>query len=315
MRAAVFDRYGAPDVLRLAEVPTPTPRDGELLVRVVAAAVTAADSRIRGARFPKGFTPFARLAFGVFRPRHKILGSAFSGVVEAAGSGVSEFSGGDAVCGMAGIKLGAHAEYIAVPAKRVVRKPVEVTHEDAAAILFGGSTALYFLRDKGAVKPGDSVLVNGASGAIGTNAVQLAKHFGATVTGVTSAPNTGVVAGLGADKVVDYTTTALADLTDRFDVVLDTVGNLSPSAGKQLLTERGVLLLAVANLWELLRSHGKVKSGTTPERAADFAFLLQLAASGHLVAVTDAQYDLGEIVAAHQRADSGRKVGNIVVRP
>lgn len=315
MKAAVVDRYGPPHVVRVAEVPTPTPGDAEILVRVAAAAVTAADSRIRAARFPSGYGPFARLMFGVFRPRRKILGSTFSGVVESVGVKVGGYSRGDEVCGMTGLAMGTHAEYVTVAAERVVRKPAAVSHTDAAALLFGGSTALHFLRDKAAAGRGGSVLVNGASGAVGTSAVQLAKHFGATVTAVTSTPNVGLVAGLGADTVVDYTVTPVSDLTDRFDVVLDTVGNLTPSSGRTLLTDGGVLLLAVANLWETLRPGADVKAGAAPERTEDFEFLLELSAAGRLVTVTDDIGGLEQIVSAHARVDSGHKVGNLVVRP
>ena len=315
MRAAVLDRYGAPEVVRVAEVPRPEPRAGEVLVRVTAAAVTAADSRIRGARFPRGFGVLARLVFGVRRPRRPVLGGVFSGVVEAVGSRVTGFTVGDEVCGMTGARLGTHAQYVAVPAKKVARKPAGVTHEQAAGVLFGGSTALYCLRDRASVGPGRSVLVNGASGAIGTSAVQLAKHFGARVTGVTSAGNAALVTDLGADRVIDYTSTPLADVTDRFDVVLDAVGTLSPTSGRRLLTDDGVLLLVVATLGENLRARGNVKAGVTPERVQDFDLLLRLVAAGDLTVVVDRVYDLDDIAAAHRRVDSGHKVGNVLIRP
>lgn len=315
MRAAVFDRYGPPEVVRVAEVPRPVPRAGEVLVRVRAAAVTSADSRVRGARFPSGFAVFARLAFGVLRPRRRVLGGAFSGEVEAVGAGVHGIAPGDEVCGMTGAKLGAHAEYLAVPAKKLARKPPTVSHDDAAGVLFGGTTALFFLRDKASVGPDTSVLVNGASGAIGTNAVQLAKHLGATVTGVTSAANAELVAGLGAKQVIDYTNHDLASTTDRFDVVLDTVGNLSIPSGRRLLSPDGVLLLAVAGLGDTLRARGNVVAGVSPERVEDFEFLLKLVADGELTVVIDRTHDLRDIGEAHRRVDSGRKVGNIVVRP
>lgn len=315
MKAAVIDRYGAPNVVHLAEVPTPVPRENEVLVRVVAAAVTAADSRIRAARFPRGFAPFARLVFGVLRPRRRILGGAFSGVVEAVGAQVTEWVPGDEVCAMVGFAMGAHAELIAVPAKKLARKPAEVTHEDAAGVLFGGTTALYFLRDRVGLKPGETVLVNGASGAIGTNAVQLAKHFGATVTGISSARNLELVLSLGADRVVDYARTAPADLTDRFDVVLDTVGTLSPAAARRLLANGGRAVLAVADLWATLTSHGNVITGSAPERVADIDVLLRLVADRHLKVVLDQVVGLDTIVAAHERVDSGHKVGNVIVRP
>jgi NADPH:quinone reductase-like Zn-dependent oxidoreductase len=323
MRAAVFDRYGPPDVVRIADVPTPEPRADEVLVRVAAVAVTSGDARIRGARFPAGFGFFARLVFGIVRPRRRILGSSFSGVVETVGSRVDGWSPGDEVCGMTGTKMGAHAEHVAVAARRIVRKPPGVTHDDAAGVLFGGTTALFFLRDKAAVGAGTSVLVNGASGAVGTNAVQLAKHLGATVTGVTGPSNAALVTELGADRIIDHTTDDLAvDLpasaattVDRFDVVLDTVGNLSIASGRRLLSPKGVLVLAVASLGETIRARGTVVAGSAPERADDFAFLLGLVADGTLAVVHDDAFDLDHIVEAHRSVDSGHKRGNVVVHP
>jgi NADPH:quinone reductase-like Zn-dependent oxidoreductase len=315
MRAAVGDRYGPPEVVRIVEIPQPAVGADEVLVRVEAVAVTSGDARIRGARFPTGFAVPARLAFGISRPRRKILGGSFSGVVEAVGPRVTGIAAGDEVCGMTGVRMGAHAEYVAVPAKKLARKPAGVSHEQAAGLLFGGSTALFFLRDKAAVGPGMSVLVNGASGAIGTSAVQLAKHFGATVTGVTSAANAGLVTGLGADRVIDYTREDLSRIADRFDVVLDTVGNLTISSGRRLLADGGVLMLAVAGLVETVRARGDVVAGSAPERVEDFELLLELAAAGEITVVIDQVHDLGDIVEAHRRVDSGHKVGNVVVRP
>ena len=315
MRAAVNDRFGPPAVVHVAEVPVPSPRPDEVLVRVAAAAVTVADSRIRGARFPKGFAPFARLVFGPFRPRRRVLGGSFSGVVEAVGPEVTGLAVGDQVCGMTGVSMGAHAELVAVKAKRLVIKPPEVTHDEAAGVLFGGTTALCYLRDKAALRSGQTVLINGASGAIGTNAVQLASHFGATVTGVCSGANAQLVKELGADSVIDYTLTPLTEVTERFDVVLDTVGNVSISSGKRLLTPGGVLLLAVADLWQTIGARGQVKAGPAPERAEDAQLLLELVAEGALTVVVDAAFDLDEIVAAHERVDSGHKVGNVIVHP
>lgn len=315
MRAALVQRYGGPEVVRVAEVDTPEPGADEVRVRVAAAAVTSGDARIRAARFPAGFAPFARLVFGVVRPRRPILGSTFSGVVDALGTRVGHLELGDEVCGMTGVRMGAHAEYVVVPTKKLARKPSEVTHDDAAGLLFGGTAALYFLRDKTSVGPGTSVLVNGASGAIGTNAVQLAKHLGATVTGVTSTANASLVSSLGADRVMDSNDVDLTTTAERFDVVLDTVGNLSVSSGRRLLKPEGVLALAVANLAETIRARGNVVAGTAPERVEDFDFLLRLVADGQLTVVHDQTYDLDDIVAAYRRVDTGHKVGNVVVRP
>lgn len=315
MRAAVVDRYGPPDVVRIAEVTRPQPRPDEVVVRVAAAAVTSGDARIRAARFPAGFAPFARLAFGVRRPRRRILGGTFSGTVAEVGRQVTQVTAGDEVCGMNGARMGAHAEYLAVPASRLARKPAEVSHEQAAGVLFGGTAALYFLRDRATVGPGASVLVNGASGAIGTNAVQLARHFGGTVTGVTSAANRDLVSALGAEHLIDHRQTDLADVTDRYDAVLDAVGTLSVAAGRRLLTDHGVLLLAAAGLGDTLRARGNVKAGSAPERADDFALLLSLVREGALTVVIDQVVPLDEITSAYRRVDSGHKVGNVVVTP
>ncbi|MFC5289049.1 NAD(P)-dependent alcohol dehydrogenase [Actinokineospora guangxiensis] len=315
MRAAVVDRYGPPEVARVTDVPRPEPRAGEVLVRVRAAAVNSSDARIRGARFPSGFGLFARLAFGIGKPRRAVLGGALSGEVVALGGQVDGFAVGEAVCGMTGARMGAHAEYAAVRASTLARKPDAVSHEDAAAILFGGTTALHFLRRRTSVGPGTSVLVNGASGAIGTSAVQLARHLGATVTGVTSAANADLVRGLGAERVIDYTRVDLAEIPDRFDVVLDTVGSLSIASGRRLLAPGGTVALIVAGLGELLRTRGNVVAGPAPERVEDYDFLLNLVADKELTVVVDQTFDLLAIVDAYRRIDSGRKVGNIVVLP
>ena len=315
MRAAVIDRYGPPEVVRVAEVPRPTPGAGHVVVRVCAVAVTSGDARIRGARFPPGFGLFARLAFGVARPRRSILGMSFSGEVSEVGPEVHDLSPGDPVCAMTGMSMGAHAEYVAVKATRLARTPLGVRHEDAAGLLFGGTTAWYFLRDRANVGPGVSVLVNGASGAVGTNAVQLAHQLGATVTAVTSSANLELVRELGAHDVIDHTVQDVADTTERFDVVLDTVGNLSIASGRRLLTERGKLLLAVAGLGDMIRARGDVAAGTAPERVADIDQLLEMVADERLTVVLDEVLGLDEIVQAYRRVDSGHKVGNLVLRP
>ncbi|PZF83458.1 NAD(P)-dependent alcohol dehydrogenase [Jiangella anatolica] len=315
MKAARNYRYGPPDVVRVADIPRPEPKAGQVLVRVHAAAVTAGDARLRAARYPAGFAPFARLAFGVFRPRRTVLGNSFAGVVEAVGSAVTRLRPGDRVCGQLGARMGAHAEYVPVAAEKVAVVPDEVSDDDAAGVLFGGTTALYFLRDKGRLTAGQTVLVNGASGAVGTNAVQLARHFGATVTGVTSGANAALVTELGAEHVVDHTRDDVTRLAERYDVVLDTVGNLSIEAGRRLLTPSGRLLLAVGSLGDTVRARGNVAAGVAPERRADYEFLLGLVASGELTVVVDRVYDLADAAAAHARVDTGHKVGNVLLHP
>ncbi len=314
MRAAVMDRYGPPEAVRVAEVTDPEPRRGEVLVEVRAAALTAGDARIRGARFPRGFGPITRLALGFRGPRRHILGSTFAGVVAAVGDGVTELAPGEAVCGSTGARMGAHAELVVAPVATVVRKPAGVSDEDAAGVIFGGTTALYFLRDRAAIAAGHSVLVNGASGAVGSNAVQLARHFGAEVTGTASPANARLVRELGA-AFIDHTATDVAGSAQRYDIVLDTVGNLTPTSGRRLLTEHGVLLLAAADLWQLISARGNVRAGAAPERAADIELLLGLVATGALKVIIDQVVQLEDIAAGYRRADSGRKVGNVIVRP
>ena len=314
MKAAVRRSYGEPSVVRIEEVPVPTPGAKQVLVRVHATAVTAADARIRGANFPRGYGLIARTLFGLRRPRQPILGGVASGVVEAVGSRVEGFEVGDVVCGTTGLGLGCHAELAVLPARKLVHKPATVSHEQAAGVLFGGVTALHFLREVAHVQPGQTVLVNGASGAVGTNAVQLAKHFGAEVTAVASATNATLLKELGADHVVDYALTPVTTLAEKFDVVLDNVGNIGIPAGKRMLTPDGVMLLVVGDLSEALRARGNVKGGPSPEGAESFTTLLDLIAAGSLTVVNQEVVDLEDIAHAHAVVDSGRKVGNIIVK-
>lgn len=315
MKAAVVLRYGPPEAVVVTERPTPAPGRGEALVQVKAAAVTAGDARLRGGRFPPGFGPLARLAVGLRGPRQRVLGAAFSGVVVEVGPGVTTVSPGDEVSGMNGARMGAHAEFVAVPATCLVSKPTDLGHAEAAGVLFGGTTALHFLRDRAKVSPGARVLVNGASGAVGSSAVQLAKHLGGMVTAVTSAKNASFVSRLGADEVVDYAVTPVSALTSRYDIVLDAVGNISRAGGLRLLAPEGSVVLAAANLWDTLRASGRVIAGPAPERAEQVAELLRLATEGQLDPVTEQLGGLETLPEAYRRIDSGRKVGNLVILP
>lgn len=315
MYAALVERYGAPEVVRVVEVARPRPGRDQVLVRVAATTVNSGDARIRAARFPAGFAPFARLAFGVTRPRRKVLGNCVSGVIEAVGEREEGWAVGDTVCAMTGMAMGGHAQYVVIPMSKLVRVPPTVSHDDAAGVLFGGTTALHFLRTKASVGAGASVLVNGASGALGTNAVQLARHLGARVTAVCSAANAELVRSLGADAVIDHATTRLDEISDRYDIVFDTVGNVAISSGKRLLRPDGRLLLAVASLGQTLRAHGRVAAGPAPERTTDIEYLLRLVAAGELTVVHEAALPLTGIVQAHRLVDSGRKRGNVVIRP
>ncbi|MBX3117786.1 MAG: NAD(P)-dependent alcohol dehydrogenase [Fimbriimonadaceae bacterium] len=316
MRAAVYQRFGPPEVVSVTDIPTPSPRAGEVQVRVAYAAVTSGDARIRAAQFPKGFALIARPAvFGVFGPRRKVLGICFSGTVSAVGSEVTKFKVGDEVCGMTGMKMGAHAEFLVIPqAGALAAKPATVSLADAAAMVFGGTAALYFLRDRAKISSGQRVLVNGASGAVGTNAVQIAKHLGATVTGVCSQANEALVRSLGADEVVAYDKNPLEKHTDTYDLVLDTVGNLNPSNGKRLLTPNGKLALMVATLAELVLPKSYVLSGVATDRAENLEFLLKLVEQGDLTPVIAEVYPFDQIQKAHAHVSTGHKVGNVLVK-
>lgn len=319
MRAAVVTRYGGPEVVAVVERPDPVPRPDEVLVRVAAVAVTSGDARIRAARFPPGFAVPARLAFGLRRPRRPVLGSPHAGIVEACGARVTALAPGDVVAGMTGLRMGAHASLVAVPAARLARVPGGVSPDDAAGALFGGTSALHFLRRAGVgpTRGAPTVLVNGASGALGTNAVQLARLRGATVTGVCGPGNADLVRSLGATHVVDHTTTSIdaPGFDERYDVVLDCVGNLSFRTGRRLLRSGGTLALAVAGLRDTVRARGGVVAGSAPERVEDHRELLDLVAGGDLRIVIDSTYDLGAIAEAHRRVDTGHKVGNVLIRP
>lgn len=321
MKAAVCTAYGPPDVVRILEVPDPVPKPNEVLVRVCATTVSSGDARIRGSNFPPGFTVPARLIFGMRRPRKQILGTELAGIVEVVGTNVTRFEPGDRVFSFSGLNMGCHCELKAVPESGLIAGiPAGFTFEEAASISFGGTTALYFLRDLGKVERGQRVLVIGASGAVGTAAVQLAKYFGARVTGVCSGANTDLVRSLGADDVIDYTQEDFALRNERWDIILDTVGGASLARCRRVLVPTGHLLLAVAGLREMLQAPFQSKSngvtvaaGAAPDRLEDIAELQRLCERGAFRPVIDGIYPLDRIAEAHARVDTRRKVGSVVV--
>lgn len=320
MKAWVYERYGPPDVLQLKDLPKPTPRDNEVLIRTRATTVTSGDWRVRGLTVPAGFGLFARLALGVAGPRQPILGTELAGVVESIGKDVSKFKPGDEVFAFAGTAMGCHAEYKCMPENgRVALKPANLTFDEAAGLCFGGSTALDFFR-RGKLQRGKRVLVNGASGAVGSAAVQLARHFGADVTAVCGPANVELVRSLGANRVIDYTTEDFTKSGQTYDVILDTAGTARFFRSKHSLSERGRLLVVLGGLpdllmgpWVAMTSSKKTIAGPAAERVEDLAVLAQLAAAGEFKPVIDRRYPFEQMVEAHRYVDSGRKRGNVVI--
>ena len=317
MKAYVYRRYGGPEVIEPAELPTPEPHTGEIRVRIHATTVSSADWRMRSLTLPPGFGLLARPVIGFLGPRQPVLGTEFAGVVDAVGAGVTQFRPGDAVIGFPGGKLGCHAEYRTMPADgRVALKPDNLSFEEAATLSFGGSTALHYLR-KAAVQPGARILVIGASGAVGVALVQIARHQGAVVTGVTSGGNAGLVTALGAAEVIDYRRDPVLADGARYDVIADTVGATRFRDAVPYLNEGGRFLGIVGSLGELFaRRRGSKRpiNGPAEERASDIAELAALARSGALKPVIDSVYPWAEMRAAHARVDSGRKRGSVVVQ-
>jgi NADPH:quinone reductase-like Zn-dependent oxidoreductase len=319
MRALVYEVYGAPEVVRVDEVPAPTAGPGQVLVQVHTTTVNSGDARLRAARFPPGMAFLARLALGWSAPRTRVLGAEVAGVVVAVGGGVSTFAVGDRVVGMTGMRMGGHAELALLDADRgVARLPDEVGFREAIGLPFGGLTAMSFLARRAAVAPGERVLVVGASGAVGVAAVQVAKRRGAHVTAVCSGANEALVRSLGADAVVDYTRAAP---TGVWDVVLDTVGATPVATLRSWLTPRGRLVLIAAGIpqmlwgaWVSWTSGQRVFTGISDESPADLRQLLEWHVRGEYQAVVDRELPLAEGAAAHALVDGSHKRGAVVLR-
>ena len=320
MKAIVYERYGPPEVLHLKEVPKPRPKDDEVLIRIHATTVTTGDWRARSLEMPPGFGPFARPVFGFRKPRQPILGTELAGRIDAVGRAVTRFKAGDAVFAFPGRRLGCYAEYRCMPEHGAVApKPDTLTYEQAAALSFGGATALSFLK-RGGLQRGERVLVNGASGSVGTAVVQLAKHFGAHVTGVCSGANVPLVTSLGADCALDYTRDDFTQSGERYDVIVDTAGTAPYARSTKSLAAGGRLLLVLGGLtdlltapWISLRGRHKVIAGPASENPADVRWLGELASRGQFRPVIDRQYPFEQIVDAHRYVDQGHKRGNVVI--
>jgi len=310
VRAAVCTKYGPPEVLQVKEVEKPTPKDNQVLIRISATTVTSGDVRLRKA------DPFiVRFFAGLTRPKRPILGSELAGEIEAVGKDVKRFKPGDQVFG-AGVST--YAEYTCLLEKGPrATKPANMTFGEAAAIPFGALSALHFLR-KGNIQRGQKVLIYGASGAVGTAAVQLAKHFGADVTGVSSTANLALVKSLGADAVIDYTKENFAKPAT-YDLIFHTVGKISFFAGMKSLKRGGVYASALflgpvlQKLWGSVTGRKRVIGGIAKPKAEDLVFLKELIEAGELKAVIDRRYPLEQIAEAHRYVEGGHKKGNVVI--
>lgn len=321
MKAVEYTKYGSPDVLQIKEVAKPVPADNEVLVKICATTVETTD-----AIFRQGATFSARLFTGLFKPKFTRPGGEFAGQIEATGSAVTRFKAGDQVFGTAGTGFGAHAEYICLPEDGpMALKPANLTYAEAVAVHPGALTALPNLRDAAQIQQGQRVLINGASGSIGTSAVQLAKHFGAHVTGVCSTANVELVKSLGADEVIDYKQADFTRSGQSYDIVFDTVGKSSFTRCRRILKPGGIYLTTVLTpailaqmLWTSRFGSKKAKivfAGLRPagEKNADLAFVIKLVEAGALKPVIDRSYTLEQIIEANRYVDTGHKKGSVVV--
>ncbi|HET6555919.1 MAG TPA: NAD(P)-dependent alcohol dehydrogenase [Prolixibacteraceae bacterium] len=315
MKAIVYTQYGPPEVLQLKEVEKPLPKDHEVLLRIKATAVNSGDWRVRK---PEPFG--VRLLFGLMKPKITILGAVFSGEIESVGKDVKLFKAGDEIFGHTDMRFGAYAEYICLSESGTLAlKPHNLTHTEAAVIPFGGITALHFIK-KAVVKPGQKVLINGASGAVGSTAIQLAKYFGANVTGICSTGNMDLVKSLGADKVIDYTKEDFTKNGETYDIIFDTVNKISFSRCLKSLNKNGLLILSAGGLAEMLQgfwtsktSSRKVITGIISHSADDIHFLKKLIETDRLKPVIDKIYRLEQMAEAHAYVEKGHKKGNVAI--
>ncbi len=319
MKAIVYEKYGPPEVLQVKEVEKPSPQDNEVLIRNHATTATLYDCWNRSATAPPGFGLLSRIASGIRRPKQPILGIDVAGEIEAVGKDVTLFKPGDQVFGFS-VSLGAYAEYICLPEDRALAiKPENMSYEEAAAIPQGGLTALYFLR-KADIQPGQKVLIYGASGGVGSYAVQLAKYFGAEVTGTCRTSKVDLVKSLGADKVIDYTTEEFDANGETYDVIFDTFGKSPFSRCVKSLKETGIYLFATFGLGRILRmawlnrrSSKKAMMGLVEDTNENLIFLRELIEAGKMRSFIDIRYPFEQAAEAHRYVESGQKKGHVII--
>ncbi|MEH7292588.1 NAD(P)-dependent alcohol dehydrogenase [Priestia megaterium] len=300
MKAMVCTKYGKPDVLQLQEVEKPIPKENEILIKIYATTVTSGDCRVRSFNSPLLLWLPMRIVLGLRKPRKSILGVELAGEVEDVGKNVTRFKKGDQLFAMTGMKFGGYAEYICLPEKGTIAvKPENVTYEEAASISFGGTTALHFFR-KGTIQTGQKVLIYGASGAVGTAAVQLASYYGAEVTGVCSAKNSELVKSLGADRVIDYQNEDFTEKQERYDLIFDAVGKITKNQCKAALALNG----------RFVSVEGQ---GIAKVQTKDLLLLKKLIEEGQIKSVIDRCYSLEQVPEAHEYVETGHKIGSVVV--
>ncbi len=320
MKAIVCTKYGLPEVLQLQQIEKPIPKDNEVLIRVYATTVTLYDCWTRSGTAPPGFKFLMRLATGIRKPKQPIFGTELAGKIEAVGSAVTKFKIGDQVWGYLGMKQGAYVEYKSLQEDGVLAlKPSNMTYEEAAAVQQGALTALYFLR-AGSIQSEQKILIIGASGGVGTFAVQLAKYFGAKVTGVCSTPKLELVKSLGADKVIDYSQEDYTKSGEIYDIIFDTMGKSNVGRSKKLLNKEGFYLFTTFSLPKLFRilwlqkiRRKKAFYGTLEEKTKDLNFLKELIEEGKIKAVIDRRYPLDQTAEAHRYVETGQKKGQVVI--
>lgn len=321
MNAVIYSEYGSPDVLHSAEIEKPIPKENEVLIKIFATTVSSEDTIFR-----KGDQLMAKLFTGITKPKHSVLGQDYSGVIEAVGKDITKFQIGDEVYGPTADTFGSYAEFISLPENAaIVKKPKNVTHKEIVALCGGFLTALPFLRDTGKIKENQKILINGASGSVGSAAIQIAKYYGATVTAVCSSANIELVKSLGADEVIDYTKEDFTKTNNSFDIIFDAVGKSSYSKCKNILTENGTYLkttLGFAIVKDFIStvvfSKKKAKISFTGLRSAplktkDLIFLNELIEAKKIKPVIDKTYPLSKIPEAHAYVEKGHKKGSVVI--